>query len=109
MNNLVDEFMSNISPSAYSFHEDFSTNTITISLNTAFMGKAIIGNQELENLTKDTKQQDVTYAIKRNVAEYVVRQMLGSMGITNKDVYKLELVRDIPIEDVLKLKGLAND
>lgn len=109
MNNLVDEFMSNISPNAYLSHEDTSTNTITIRLKTAFIGSDIIGNQELENLMKNTKQQDTTYAIKRHVAEGVVHQMLDSMGITGKDLYKLELVRDVPIEDILKLKGLTND
>lgn len=109
MHNIVDEFMSNISPSAYLFHEDISTNTITVCLRTAFMGRDIIGNQELENLMKDTRQHDPMYAIKRHIADGVVHQMLGSMGITSKDVYKLELVRDIPIEDILKLKGLAND
>lgn len=109
MSNIVDEFMSNISPSAYLFHEDVSTNTITVCLRTAFMGRDIIGNQELENLMKESKQQDATYAIKRHIADGVVHQMLDTMGITSKDLYKLELVRDIPIEDILKLKGLAND
>lgn len=109
MNNLVDEFMSNISPNAYLFHKDVSTNTITISLRTAFLGKDIIGNQELENLMKNTKQQGTMYAIKRHIAEGVVHQMLDSMGITSKDLYKLELVRDVPIEDILKLRGLTND
>lgn len=109
MINLVDEFMSNISPNAYLFHEDISTNTITICLRTTFMAKDIIGNQELEKLMKESKQQNNTYAIKRHVAEGVVCQMLDSMGITSKDAYKLELVRDIPIEDILKLKGLTND
>lgn len=105
MNNLVDEFMSNLSPSAYIFHEDILTNTITVCLRTTFMAKNIIGNQELENLMKDTKQQDPTYAIKRHIANGVVHQMLDTMGITSKDLYKLELVRDIPIEDILKLRG----
>lgn len=109
MNNFVDEFMSNISHSAYSFYDDISTNTITIRLKTAFIGCDIIGNQELEKLMKESKQQDTTYAIKRHVAEGVVCQMLDSMGITSKDAYKLELVRDIPIGDILKLKGLTND
>lgn len=109
MNDFVDKFVSNISSSAYSFYDDISTNTITIRLKTEFIGCDSIGNQELEKLMKESKQQDTTYAIKRHIAEGVVLQMLASMGITSMDLYKIELVRDVPIEDILKLRVLTDD
>lgn len=107
MNNLVEEFMSNIDPDCYHFINDEFRNTTKLQLSIRFFAQDIFDTEELEKFISESP--NASYDVKRHVTCVVVRNILDFIGISNEDILKLNLVKDIPIEDILKLKSGVTD
>ena len=101
---IVDSFLSNLEDGSFQHIPDEFTNTTTIQLRASYMARDVIGTKELNNIT-DSHDDAALRSIYRHIANKLVRVMLDTLGISSIDLIKLDLVKDMSLDDIQKMKS----
>lgn len=105
---IVGSFLSNLEDDSFRHIPDEFTNTTTIQLRASYMARDVIGTKELNNIT-DSHDDAALRSIYWYIANKLVRIMLDTLGISSIDLIKLDLVKDMTIEDIMSMKDYSNE